>query len=220
MSSTNRGGIRSEADNYSTPLWAVKRLLDVYRPPPGPGVWLEPAAGDGNIIRAVNEVVPSVKWLACELREECRPALAQAVGDPRRVIITDYITAPPQIPEGKRIEVVITNPPYRLAHEFIAQSFGLAEEVVMLLRLNYLGSDHRAEFLRHYPPDVFVLPNRPSFKGNGKTDSPEYAWFVFRPFEKRDYGTLQILPSTPSTERGLLPRGGRRKTPTVGPETA
>lgn len=220
MSSTNRGGLRSEADDYSTPEWAVRRLLDVYRPPAGPGVWLEPAAGEGNIIRVVNEILPSVRWLACELRSECHQHLVTATGDPRRVFITNFITNPPRIPEGKRIEVIITNPPYRLAAEFIAQSFALAEEVVMLLRLNYLGSDHRAEFLRHYPPDVYVLPNRPSFKGNGKTDSPEYAWFVFRPCEKREVGELMILPSTPPEQRGLLRRGGRRKAPSVGGESA
>lgn len=220
MSSTNRGGLRSEADDYSTPEWAVKRLLDVYRPPAGPGVWLEPAAGEGNIIRVVSEVIPSVRWLACEIRESCRPALEQLTGNQRRVFITDFVTAPPRVPEGKRIEVIITNPPYRLASEFIAQSFAMCEEVVMLLRLNYLGSDHRAEFLRRYPPDVYVLPNRPSFKGNGKTDSPEYAWFVFRPYEKREVGEVMILPSTSPEERGLLPRGGRRKSPSVGGESA
>ena len=30
-----------------------------------------------------------------------------------------------------------------------------------------------------HPPDLYVLPNRPSFTKNGNTDSIEYAWFVW-----------------------------------------
>ena len=216
ISSTNRGGLRSEADNYATPAWAIKRLLDVYQP--WGRVWMEPAAGDGVIIRTVNEVAPELKWIACELREECRPGLLHTLVDPRRVIITDFIQKPPAIPLGKQVDVVITNPPYRLAQEFIETSFRYAPVVLMLLRLNFLGSDDRAGFLRKYPPDVFVLPNRPSFKGNGKTDSPEYAWFRFFPRMERTHGSVQVLPSTPAEERGL--RGRVRKTPTVSGENA
>ncbi len=35
--------------------------------------------------------------------------------------------------------------------------------VAFLLRLNFLGADERSDFWREYPPDIYVLPNRPSF---------------------------------------------------------
>ena len=52
MSSTHRGAERRPADFYATPHWTVRRLLEAL-PLPG-GVWFEPCAGEGDIIKAVN----------------------------------------------------------------------------------------------------------------------------------------------------------------------
>ena len=73
MSSTNRGGKRQDLDVYPTPAWVVDRLLEVVDFPGGR--WLEPCAGDGAIMRAVNAWRADVRWDACELRAECTPAL-------------------------------------------------------------------------------------------------------------------------------------------------
>lgn len=74
--------------------------------------------------------------------------------------------------------VILTNPPYKLGREFIEKSLAIAPVVVMLLRLNFLGSQKRAGFHRAHPADIYVLPKRPSFTGKG-TDATEYAWFVW-----------------------------------------
>jgi len=105
------------------------------------------------------------------------------------------------LPPAGMFDVVLTNPPFMLAQEVLEKSLKLAKVVALLLRLNYLESEKRASFLRDFVPDVYVLPNRPSFIGGGRTDSIAYAWFVWNISKKNKSGSLQILASTPKTER-------------------
>jgi len=94
---------------------------------------------------------------------------------------------------GWPFDLVIMNPPFRLAKEFVETCLGLAPVVCALLRLNWLGGDDRNEFMRASKPSVFLIPNRipfirekpevisedaPEFK-IGATDSIEYAWLVW-----------------------------------------
>lgn len=192
MSSTNRGGKRSPADYYPTPGWCVHRLLEEVDLPGGH--WLEPAGGEGAIIDAVSAVRDDVAWSAVEIRDECRPGLLARTGR-GRVRIGDFVTQPGR----KRFDVIITNPPFSMAEEFVRASLSRADHVVMLLRLNFLASAGRAELMRQHPPGVYVLPNRPSFDGKG-TDSIEYAWFHWRG-ESREVGQVRVLSTTSAVER-------------------
>lgn len=207
MSSTNRGGQRSEADNYPTPKWPVHRLLEKCHLPGG--LWLEPGGGEGNIVRAVNEQRTDVTWWSAELRETCREPLVAAVGDPDRVLIGDYLD-PGLFPKGLRFDVALGNPPFRYAMEFIERSFELADCVALLLRTNFIGSEERSAWMQEFPPDLYHLPNRPSFRGSG-SDSIEYAWFVWEAGRtQRVYGLHRVLDATPLEERqfGRLPKLG------------
>jgi len=187
MSATNRGGKRSEADNYPTPPWCVQRLVEAVELPAGN--WLEPAAGDGAIIRAVGR--RDVRWTACEIRTDMRPIPRKVVRD-GRVLIGDFLLRPPAADARRaRFDVAITNPPFRQAQEFIDACLKQANIVAMLLRLNYLASKKRWRFMTSNAPDVFVLPSRPSFTGAG-TDSIEYAWFLW-PNVRRREGRIRVL---------------------------
>ena len=194
MSSTNRGGKRSPADTYCTPLWCVHRALEAIPLPDG--LWVDPCAGTGNIIQGVLMLRPETKFKAYELRPECMEPLVNIGANP---IIVDFTS------EGLKpveADVVIMNPPYRVAQEFIEKSLRHADHVVALLRLNYLGSNARNAFMRNDCPDVYVLPNRPSFESNGRTDSIEYAWMHWQRHQKpRKQGKLVVLPTTPKAER-------------------
>lgn len=200
MSSTNRGSRRSPADYYPTPAWCVHRLLEAVELPGG--VWLEPCAGEGAILDAVQSVRQDIDWHTIELREDCRKILHEKVGDPNNIRIENLLDI--DAAAHPRYPVLITNPPFRLAQEIVERSFALADTCILLLRLNFLASARRATLMRQYPPDVYVLPNRPSFSGGGKTDSVEYAWFVWHPRARRTHGTLQVLRPTPSPERRIL----------------
>jgi hypothetical protein len=157
------------------------------------GEWLEPAAGDGAIVRAVQR--KDVKWSLCELRQRERPALQRAAPH-AKIVIGDFMRAARTgALAGKHYSVAITNPPFSMAQEFIDACLLCSETVVMLLRLNYLASRRRWQFMSTHTPDVYVLPNRPSFTGGG-TDSIEYAWFAWKQRGGIE-GRLQILGLRP-----------------------
>lgn len=205
MSSTNRGGKRSDADFYTTPAWAVHRILTALPDLPRTGVWLDPCAGDGAIIKAARALEPDTRWKAVELRDECALALEEI---PECVtLIGDYLSE--DTPIVGHASVVLMNPPYRLAQDFIVKAMKTSKHVVALLRLNFLGSEGRSEFMRQWAPDVYVLPNRPKFQAGSGTDSIEYAWFVWDSGVPRSVGTIRVLPSTQKLERGVYRRGGK-----------
>ena len=197
MSATNRGGKRSEADFYPTPAWCVDRLLEAVALPAG--VWLEPAAGQGAIVKTVNARRGDVKWDVVELDARFKPTLSREVGK-RAVITRSFLDVSPR-DLRMPVSVVLTNPPYSLAMPMIEHALCFdASFVVMLLRLNFLASAGRATFMRMHAPDVYVLPNRPSFSGMG-TDSIEYAWFVWHGRKRRRRGVLSVLAPTTAEER-------------------
>ena len=191
MSATGRGAVRRESDYYPTPAWCVHRLLEALDLPGGR--WLEPSAGDGAIIRAVNTKREGVKWTAVEVRPECSAQLLDLADH----AIADFLGA--SLGLG-HFDVAILNPPFSDAMAFIDRCKPMATWVCALERLNFLEGDARNASLRSDAPDVFVLPNRPSFTGEG-TDSIAYAWFVWGPERNRRESRIVLLPLTPAAER-------------------
>jgi hypothetical protein len=187
MSSTNRSAERIEADNYPTPAWCVKALLKNIHL--RGGCWLEPAAGDGAIIRAVNAVRDDVMWDAVDIRRECLEQLTGMENVNRAWMGYDYLQAAPF--KKPQYDVIITNPPFSHALEFVQNSIGRGVAVVMLMRLNWLSSKSRNQFVCDHTPSVYVLPRRPSFTAGGGTDSCEYAWMVWGVFNQ---SFIRVLP--------------------------
>ena len=177
MSATNRGAERQKDDFYATPSWCVRALLRTVDLPGG--AWFEPAVGDGAIVRAVNEFRRDVKWAIADIADRLpNPENVPFGYEPGFCIFGSPYTA-----DGfgwdHSEDVVITNPPYSQALEFVQGALKDGRVVVMLLRLNWLASKARNRFLLDNPPSVYVLPRRPSFTYNGKTDATDYAWFVW-----------------------------------------
>lgn len=141
------------ADFYPTPLSAFEPLIPHL--PKDALIW-EPACGDGRLIR----------WM--------RKANLQADGtDIHAGLQFDFLH------DFTRRECIVTNPPFSLAQEFVEHAIEFADEVFMLLRLNFLGSQKRRDWWRECEPSaLFVLSDRPDFTGDGG-DSCEYAWFFW-----------------------------------------
>lgn len=206
MSSTKRGGQRSESDNYPTPPWCVHRLLDRVSFPTN-GHWFEPCAGEGSLIAAADGwysahgLTMINEWRANELRPEALPLLEKHV--PRSVItIGDALDLMLKWPQD--VGLVITNPPYRIAWELLHRALRTYPDayIALLLRYNFISSQNRHPFMSQYMPDTYVLPNRPGFKEWGKTDSPEYAWFIWEPAPRaRTRGFNELLDLTSLEER-------------------
>jgi len=130
---------------------------------------MEPACGAGAICKAAKKWSPSIDIEAIDIRDHGW----------HDTFIADFLDLPPT-PE---YDLIITNPPYSLALDFIQHAMKFRKDetsvVAMLLRLNFLGSQKRAGWLRDNTPSIFVSPRRPCFK-NGRSDATEYAWFVWR----------------------------------------
>jgi hypothetical protein len=190
MSSTHRGAERRPADFYATPHWTVRRLLEAL-PLPG-GVWFEPCAGEGDIIKAVNAKREDVTWHAHELRGECAPTL-DSIERVTHVEIGDLLAR--RVATMPMASVCITNPPFSIAQPILEHLLhGDFEHLIFLQRVNWCAGP-RAALFREMQPSLYVLPDRPSFTG-GSTDSIEYGWWVFDA-----EGKLNILNNTPLRER-------------------
>lgn len=217
MSSTKRGGQRTEADNYPTPFWCTHRFMEKV-PLPEHGIWFEPCAGDGAIIQAMNVRREYRQWWANEMREEERAVLNVVTPRDGVVTIGDILDPETPLPPADQVTVVKTNPPYRIAWELLHKMLRAfpSAYIALLLRVNFYASKGRHGFMSHYAPDIHVLPNRPGFKKWGKTDSPEYGWFVWPPSPRaRTSGTHTLLDLTPVEERKRVPDA-----PIVYPERA
>lgn len=199
MSSKGRKKPDAEGGNseyFPTPGWCVHRFIE--HVPLPKGTWFEPCAGNGDIIRGVNDIRPNlIYWHANELRPTCEPALQKIAN---MVTIRDFLQWETGGPN--QFDVIITNPPFSLAMPVIRKSLELADHVAMLLRLNFFGSSERTAFFKEFMPDTYVIPERPSFDGQG-TDSIEYAWFHWAQPEvrKRSRGYIEILDNTPLSVR-------------------
>lgn len=199
MSSTNRGSLRREADYYPTPAWCTRSLIQAIRPTLTTkdldGVWLEPCVGDGAIISAVESVLPGITWDTIDIRDT-RKALDRSSASAlvQEFRCGDFLETKPRKP----YRLIISNPPFLEARAFVEHALRCAHRVIMLLRISWLSSQKRHDLFLKHPPHVRVLPHRPSFTGDGKTDSADYAWMDWR---GSSGGRLSWLPLVPREER-------------------
>lgn len=168
MSATNRGSERIALDGYPTPTWLSEAMMP-YLIPYAPRLVLEPACGEGKLTEVLERMLPNA-------------IIDQS--DIAAPYYQDFLTLEPT----PKYDLIITNPPFSLAIEFAqhAMKFRRCEMslVCLLLRVNFLGSRKRAEWLRANMPTSHVTPARPSFgklnkHGKKGTDATEYAWMLW-----------------------------------------
>ena len=221
MSSTKRGGIRSVSDYYVTPIEDIKLFFDGLRNYSGlfqqlqNGNILDSCAGgndeirDGNGVRemfhpmsyptAIKTYFGNYRVSTCDIRND---SLATVKAD---YLTMDY--------KGK-FDVIITNPPFAIAMDVIRKALDDVKDsgfVVMLLRLNYLGSQERKPFFDKFmPTEIYVHHKRICFierkdsegyvvfdkRGSpirGSSDSVEYCHMVWHKGEYPDHCILRIV---------------------------
>lgn len=175
-------------DFYETPTWATDAILrrldltdrDV----------LDPCAGRGAILHRVSAVTALPRGF--ELDEgRWQASVANALVVEHRDALSDEHWGDP--------EVVLMNPPYALAEEFVRRALeevAIDGHVVALLRLAFLEGLARSSLHRDHASDVYVLPRRPSFVG-GRTDASAYAWFHWHPAARRRWQILSVEDGVP-----------------------
>jgi hypothetical protein len=201
----NRDGVtraRNADDFYATPAWATRAILRAAFPN-APSRILDPAAGDGAILAVAREMMPETRLAAFETNDTperreagLRRARLASVTDGGHVVFRDSLATPPwRDVDGQRFDLILANPPFSLAMDFLERSLAEVEaggEVAFLLRLAFLASMKRAAFHRGHPCDIYILPKRPSFTPDGKTDSADYAWFVYGPGHAGAWSILDL----------------------------
>lgn len=177
MSATNRGTQRRACDFYPTPTTAIHSFLNNFPLKEG-GAVLEPGAGSGNIIKVLQQY-GNFSIDAVEIRGEELPHLQELNVN---VMIGDYLT----MNIKRKYDLIIGNPPFGQAIEFVEKSLNLLKPtgtLTFLLRTAFLESDKRFLFWskkEHQLAGLYTLHRRPSFTGNG-TDATSYSWFVWQP---------------------------------------
>jgi hypothetical protein len=188
VSSTNRGAERAADDFYETPAWATRAILPHLPPLPGLRI-LEPSAGRGAIVRellmagaidAGANRFQTPGLAAIEMNKDFAPGLTALCS----VACRDYLTMPAIDIEyyGGPFDLIVMNPPFAGAQGHVEKACGMLAPggcVAALLRLAFVASAKRAPFRAAHPFDLYPLASRPSFTPDGKTDSADYAWYVF-----------------------------------------
>lgn len=154
-------GAREKDDFYPTPPEATEALLTLNLWGGSRKVW-EPACGDGAISRV----------------------LARAGND---VVSTDLIdrgfgTGGVDFLKATSLlaPIVITNPPFKLAEQFIRHALDLgAETVAMLLKMTFWNAAKRIPLFEEHPPAIIApLTWRLDFTGGG-APTMDCGWAVW-----------------------------------------
>ena len=163
---------RHPDDFYATPGWAVRAILP-YLPHVSA---FDPCAGDGAIVAEMCDAGWSCAGVELDF------VRASVALDKRGVEIVCGDGLARISDPDVALPLVVMNPPYRCADEWVRKAVNYGRTVAALLRLNFLGTQGRAElFAAVGIPDTYVLSKRPSFLANGATEATEYAWFVWGP---------------------------------------
>ena len=202
MSSTNRGYERHKVDFYVTPQDCIKQFFGHWLDDlmgefhddqlsvgtdPDKAKWLDPCAGgDAKHKMSYPEVIKAefdAEIGTIDYRED---SLAERKED---YLLADII------PEY--YDVIITNPPFYIAREVIEKALKDVKTggyVVMLLRLNFFGSNQRLDFWeKQLPTWAYVHHRRFSFTDDGKTDSIEYMHAVWQKDAEPAFTMLKVI---------------------------
>lgn len=138
---------------------------------------LEPCVGEGHIAKVLEE--KGHKVIASDIVDYGYP----------NTLIKDFRS----IKENK-IDI-ITNPPYKLATEFIKHFVDISDsgvKIALFLKLTFLEGIERGNFFKENPPKtVYVYSSRRNCARNGdfdkyKSSAVAYAWFVWEVGYKGD----------------------------------
>lgn len=158
---------KSDPDFYQTPAVATQALLRRWRPP-AKRIW-EPACGCG----AISEVLLAERFkvMSTDLFDR-----GYGIGG------VDFLRC-------RRVlgDVIITNPPFNRADDFVGHAMELVDVSAFLLRLAWLEGIGRYErfYSRGMLSHVFAFPqrlprmHREDYEGRKTTNTTAYAWFVF-----------------------------------------
>lgn len=169
---------REKEDFYATP---VENVIEILERVPLKGTILEPCCGQGHIVKALREMYEEDKIFSSDIvyREN-------AVCENHCQEIKDFLKD-----DFEKVDNIITNPPFKYAKDIVEKSLEIAnDKVIMLLKIQFLESISRKEFLENSPLKyVYVYSKRVNTLRDGLTINPTnnkkwssaflFCWFVW-----------------------------------------
>lgn len=161
-------------DYYATPIEATKILLDNFDLSECSSFW-EPACGEGHISKILLKKLKNATVFSTDL-------ISRGYGKGE----VDFL----KISNIKNFDCIITNPPFKLAKEFILKALKLSNRyVIMFAKIQLLEGIGRKELFEKYPPKyIYVFRNRinPLRDGNPLDEKGKpwastmcFAWFIW-----------------------------------------
>lgn len=216
---------RREHDAYMTPSALASAVVDrvaavAKMESIGPRRILEPTCGKGDFLYALRAKWPEAKIVGVDIRDEVRTDV-EAIG--ARFVHADFLNVP--LDAIASADLIITNPPFAIMDQIATHALKGARAgtpIALLLRLSVLAWQQdggKARFWDDPIPEcggltarrqivtkIPIIP-RPSFTGDGRTDSQEYGIVVME--KGHDNGGIYdpIVWEKPKTRRGRKPRG-------------
>ncbi len=188
---------KDSPDDFPTPPWATRALLEHVLLPRAPGLrdqtCLEPACGAGHMDKVLREYFAST--CASDAFDYCYGKVA------------DFRTAPHGVAS---FDWVITNPPFTLAEDFIGRARKIARRgVAILARTVFIESVGRFE--RLFDPDPLAIfaqfvERVPMVKGRldrKASTATGYAWFVWLNEDVSSTQLVWIPPCRKALEKPL-----------------
>ena len=137
-----------------------------------PSTIIDPGAGGGIYGEIGRERYPDAHITGVEIQKDLTPS-----DNYDEVVNQDFLRYSPQAP----VDLVIGNPPYKIAEKMVRAALGMIKpggELIFLLPINFAASKRRYKLYKEYPLfRLVVCSDRPSFTGDGKTDSRDYGFF-------------------------------------------
>lgn len=163
---------REENDFYATPEGATRLFLDNHKI--DAETFLEPACGQGHISKVLEEYFHGTEIISTDL-------IDRGFGISGIDFLTNCF---------KKVDVVITNPPFKLAKEFIEKSLTIAnKQVIMFAKIQFLETETRKQLFKNTPLKyVYIHSKRVSPMRGGKpldenrkpwSSAMCFAWFVW-----------------------------------------
>lgn len=191
---------KHESDYYITPKWAIRSFLDEWDNDTGiitnlaqkdQPLILDPCAG-GDPKHGMSYPDVLAEYDLYPLTVDVRP-------DSRATFTADYLG----LDVKAYFDLVISNPPYVVAIDFIEKALRDCKEggyVAMLLRLNFFGSQKRAPWFKaNYPRWCYVHSKRLGFfpEEPSRTDATEYMHAVWQKGYHPDHTEMRVVPPPP-----------------------
>ena len=193
-------------DDFPTPPWATRALCEMFFPFRSSQVQSvrEPAANRGHMVKPLREYFGRVE--ASDIHD-------YGAGFP----VQDYLSGPPP----DYTDWTITNPPFKLAEQFIARALECSDNVAIFVRSSFLEGEARYKYLfsKTPPSDTLqfservvihkgklVNPNKAILdEKTGKMKKPStatsYSWLIWQKCRNEPTGQGWIAPCRKRLER-------------------